>query len=307
MPDIAIWNQCNNHCVMCTNPKDYQLKSNSVAYSFKNITNRWLNTKLRKEETLCLTGGEPTIHPDFFKVISWFRTKYPRNAIAIASNGRLFYYKDFVKRILKADNLLLEIAIHGYNAKTHDAVTRVKGSFDQTVQGIHNILEYKNGSQELEIRIIITKLTYKNLDKILKFLTQEFDINLIRDVVLVFMEMEGQAEDNFKTVGLSYTEINRQFSLIAQKWAKSFNDFRLYHFPLCVLPPELWQYSWRTLRGEEVSFIQACDTCRVKKYCMGIHRDYLRLIGKKEFKPAQGVLVKPSGFEYKPVKAACKL
>jgi len=292
---------------MCTNPKDYQLKRNSVEYSFENIISRWINTKLKREESICLTGGEPTIHVDFFKILHWFRKRYPKNTIAIASNGRLFYYENFSRKVLKNNNLILEIAVHGYNAKTHDAVTRVKGSFDQTVKGIHNILKYKNDSQSLEIRIIITKLTYKNLDKILEFLIREFDVRLIRDVVLIFMEMEGQAQDNFKVVGLSYSQINWKLSQIAEKWSKSFNDFRLYHFPLCVLLPELWPYAWRTLRGEEVSFVKACNKCKVKKYCMGVHRDYLRLVGEKEFKPVEKVCVKPSNFEYKPVEEAHNL
>ncbi|HPR91137.1 MAG TPA: radical SAM protein [Candidatus Paceibacterota bacterium] len=307
MPDIAIWNQCNNHCTMCTNPKDYQLENNSSEYSCKNIINRWTNTKLKRGEAICLTGGEPTIHPDFFEILHWFSKQYPKNIIAMASNGRLFYYEAFTRKVLRTNNLVLEIAIHGYNAKTHDAVTRVKGSFEQTIKGIHNILRYKNDSQFLEIRIIITKLTYKNLDKILEFLTEEFDVSLIRDVVLVFMEMEGQAQDNFKLVGLRYDQINWKVYQIAEKWSKSFNDFRLYHFPLCTLLPTLWPHAWRTLRGEEVTFVKACNNCRVKKYCMGIHRDYLKLIGEKEFHPVKNIKVRPSDFEYRPVKEAHQL
>jgi len=299
MPDIAIWNKCNNHCVMCTNPFTFQLED-SLPYSFENIKQRWSNVKLKNVDTICLTGGEPTVHPDFFKILHWFRNKYQKNQIVIASNGRMFYYQNFAKKVLKTNNLLLEIAIHGYDEKTHDMVTRVRGSFKQTIEGVHNILRYKNESQELEIRIIITKLTYKNLDKILAFLKNEFDVKQIRDVVLIFMEMEGQAKDNFNIVGITYKEVMKYLPKIVKEYASQFNDFRLYHFPLCVLPQELWPYTWRTLRGEEVMFLSRCDKCYFKKYCVGIHRDYLSLVGDKEFKPLKKSKIKKSNFWYKP-------
>ena len=73
MPDIAIWNRCNSHCVMCTNPKDYQEKKVSISYTYENIKKRWGNRHIDPDDNLSITGGEPTIHPDFFKIIRWFR------------------------------------------------------------------------------------------------------------------------------------------------------------------------------------------------------------------------------------------
>jgi len=300
MPDVAIWNKCNNHCVMCTNPSTYQLEE-VFPYSFENIKKRWSKVKLKLNDTIALTGGEPTIHPNFFKVVHWFHSQYPKNKIAIASNGRMFYYQNFTKKLLKIDNLLLQIAIHGYNERTHEMITRVKGSFKQTVKGIHNILRYKNNSQELEIRIIITRLTYKNLSKILNFLKNDFNIKKIEDIALIFMEMEGQAKDNFNIVGITYKEVMKYLPKVVKEWAPQFNDFRLYHFPLCVLPPSLWKYAWRTLRGEEVMFLPHCKKCPFKKYCLGIHRDYLTLIGDKEFKPPKKIKIETTNFSYRPI------
>jgi len=301
MPDIAIWNRCNSHCVMCTNPADFQKENDSFSYTISTLQDRFGSLDIDEFDNLNLTGGEPTVHPDFFKIIHWFRTQYPKNKIAIASNGRMFYYQSFTKKLLKINNLLVEIAIHGYDERSHDMITRVKGSFKQTVEGIHNIFRYKNNSQELEIRIIITKLTYKNLDKILAFVKNEFDVEQIRDITLIFMEMEGQAKDNFNIVGITYKEVMKYLPQVVNEWVSQFNDFRLYHFPLCVLPPELWRYSWRTLRGEEVMFLSRCNKCPFKKYCLGIHRDYLTLIGDKEFKPPKKIKIEKSNFSYKPI------
>ena len=218
----------------------------------------------------------------------------------------MFYYQSFTKKILKFHNLLLEIAIHGYDEKTHDFITRTKGSFKQTIEGIHNILRYKNDSQELEIRIIITKFTYKNLDKILAFIKNEFDIKQIKSVVLIFIEIEGQAKDNLNIVGITYKEVMKFLPKVVAKWSSLFSDLRLYHFPLCVLPPKLWPFSWRTLRGEEVMFLSSCNKCLYKKYCLGIHRDYITLIGDKEFKPPRKIKIKTNRSFYKPIDKVFK-
>lgn len=306
MPDIAIWNRCNNHCIMCTNPFIFQLEKNGYYYLYKTLILVWAGYKFKSNDSLNFTGGEPTIHPDFFKIIDWFHARSPKSNIAIASNGRMFYYKNFTKNLLKINNLLLEIAVHGYDERTHDLITRTKGSFKQTIEGIHNILRFKNDSQELEIRIIITKLTYKNLDKILAFIKNEFDIKQIRDIVLIFLEMEGQAETNFNIVGITYKEVMKFLPQVVNKWASCFNDLRLYHFPLCVLPSELWPDAWRTLRAEEVMFLPRCNKCLFEKYCLGIHRDYLTLVGNKEFKAPKMIKIEASNFFNKPINKVYK-
>ena len=305
MPDIAIWNRCNSHCVMCTNPKDYQEEENSSQYTFESLKKRWLNRDIDPDDDLSLTGGEPTIHPDFFNILKWFRNNYPQNRIVIASNGRMFSYENFTKRCLQMNDMGIEIAIHGWDAKSHDAITRTPGSFKQTVKGIHNIIKYKNESQYLEIRIVITKLTYQHLDKILSFIQNEFSLNDIRDIVLIFMEMEGQAQDNFKIVGVTYTQVKKYLPEVVRKWSKEIKDLRIYHFPLCTIPVDLWKYAWRTQRPEEITYLPQCNKCPYKKYCLGVHKDYLRLIGGQEFKPIKKkIFIRESKSFYHPIISA---
>jgi len=302
MPDIAIWNRCNNHCVMCTNPQSFQQEDNSTEYYIEAIKTRWANQSLSENDTICLTGGEPTIHPDFLEIIHWFREEYPNNQIVIATNGRRFYYKKFTKECLKTNNLKIEIAIHGDNAKAHDAITRTKRSFEQAVKGIHNILENKNSSHELEIRIIVTKLNYKRLNKILAFIQKEFPDNSIDTIVLVFIEMEGQAQDNFNAVGITYKQVAKYVSSAIHNWSGLFRDLRLYHFPLCILEHDLWKYTWRTLGKNEVKFLPQCKDCHYKKYCLGIPKDYLEMVGDQEFKPVKKkILIKPGSSFFHPI------
>jgi len=310
MPDICIWNRCNNNCIMCSNPVDFRDKNDSFLYSKRAVISRiknWEEKQKLDKENINLTGGEPTIHPEFLELVGEIRKILPENKIVMATNGRMFSYPWFAKRYLEFNNLSLEVALHDFTPQLHDMITGVKGSFEQTIKGVRNILKYKNSLHELEIRMIITKLNYKNLDETVNFIKKEFPS--VDRVVLIFMEMEGYAEKNFKIVGLDYQELKPYISLSQfKKWEKRLSEIRLYHFPLCVLQPELWKYTWRTLREEEITFLPSCNKCLYKKYCLGIHKDYLRLVGDKEFQPIRKKInVQTQDFFHHPIIEAYEL
>ena len=289
MPDICLWNRCNNHCVMCTNPVGFQSEENAKNYSYKKFIERIKRSGLYLKTTkdnINLTGGEPTTHPYFLELLKWLRKNFPENRIVLATNGRRFSYPWFAKRVLEIENLVIEIAILGPNEKLHDAITRTKGSFEQTIQGISNILQYrklKSKFQELELRIILVKQNYKIIGEILSLIYNKFP--LADRVVIIFPEPEGVCKVNFQTVGLTYKQVKKEIVQVMKKWKDKFNDLRLYHFPLCTLPSTLWKYTWITQRPEEVSYLSICDRCLYRKYCCGIHGNYLKIVGKKEFKP----------------------
>lgn len=307
MPVICVWNKCNSKCLMCSNPSEFQNRNSYKDYSFDVLKQRIDKINFFDEKNniigdkIILTGGEPTIHPNFFKLLSFIRKKFPQVTIELDTNGRRFCYPSFAKRVLRFERINIYTSLHGFNAKTHDAITRTPGSFSQTVKGIQNLLKYeKLGLHELELRIIITKLTYQYIEKILKFIKEDFP--QADRIVVIFMEMEGQAGDNFKIVGLTYSQFQKFISKIA-KWIPKFKEFRFYHFPLCVIERSLWKYTWRTLPAYEVTFLPHCKTCFYQKYCLGIHKDYLEKIGQKEFKPIRNkYLIKETNNFYHPIQ-----
>lgn len=288
MSVICVWNKCNSRCLMCTNPTGFREKDSFKDYGLEVLKKRIKNLEIFDEQKkliddkIILTGGEPTIHPDFFELIKFIRKEFPQDLIIeLDTNGRRFYYPSFTRQLLSFGNINLLISLHGYDAKTHDAVTRVPGSFYQTTTGIKNIIRCTNlGLKELEIRVILTKLTYKCIERILAFIKNSFPE--ITRVVIIFMEMEGQAGKNVKVVGIRYKDVKKTINRI-KKWISQFKEMRFYHFPLCVIDPTLWKYTWRTEPKYEVTFLDSCQQCLYKKYCLGIHKDYLKLVGGTEF------------------------
>lgn len=307
MPVICLWNKCNSKCIMCTNPANFQARDPYKDYSFGQLKKRISKMKIFDkngkliDDKVILTGGEPTIHPDFFKILAFTRKKFPPVIIELDTNGRRFCYPSFTKKVLGFGRINIYTSLHGFNPKTHDAITRTPGSFSQTLKGIENILKHKTlGLHQLELRIIITKLTYRATEKILKFIKENFP--QIDRVVIIFMEMEGQAGKNFKIVGLTHTKFQKSIPKIA-KWIDKFKELRFYHFPLCTIAPSLWKHTWRTLPNYEVTFLPGCKNCLYQKYCLGIHQDYLEKVGKKEFQPiSKKYIIKETGNSYHPIE-----
>jgi len=269
---------------MCTNPPDFGRQA--AFYQKEPFLRRIKSLALEKPQLdqLLLTGGEPTVHPDFLAILSEIRNLLPRAQIKILTNGRAFFYELFAQKVLQTDNLSLTFSFCGHNARRHDAVTRSPGSFAQALVGLKNVLRHKNQTHHTEIRVVLTKLLLKENKKVSAFLAKNF--SAVDALVFLFPEIEGICEQNTKTIVPTYTQTQK--SDFFQNFAKlttKFRDRRLYHFPLCVVPPKLWPNVWRTMDRDDTIFIPKCAHCRYQKSCLGIPVGYKRFFGDKEFKP----------------------
>jgi sulfatase maturation enzyme AslB (radical SAM superfamily) len=271
---------------MCTNPDPpWPAWDGSFDYSYTALVKRIkeVEQEIKQDDSIYLTGGEPTMHPCFFELLQFLANSFPKQRIKLLTNGRRFAYEDFTTQLINtADNLEILVSLCGADEKSHDSVTRSEGSFQQTSNGIKNLLSKKNSKQQLEVRFVITKQTYKQLQELLKYLRDNFPV--IDRVVLIFWEAEAQAVKNLDKVKVTYKQVipylEKGFPLFNQ-----FKELRLYHFPLCTIEKRFWPFVWDTLPEHEVTFLNRCEGCKVKNKCMGIQKSYLEYNGGDEFIP----------------------
>ena len=288
MPTIPIYNKCNNNCIMCINKTEKVINKKylDLSYSFERIERFYKGEDVfidNHRDSFSLGGGEPTLSPHLFEIIKKINNLFKGVRIICLTNGRMFAYKDYSQEFLRLnDNLEIEISIHGHNAKIHDAITRTKGSFIQSVEGLHNLLYLRKLKQTIGVRVVIHKLNYKYLEDITKFIVEE--LPQIDRLVYIFFEIEGRAYKNIEVLKLRYSQF---FPYLKKtyKFIGHFPDVRFYHFPLCMVPFRLFPFIWRTLADSEVSFLNRCWECCLKRFCLGIPKEYLRYFGDKEFKP----------------------
>jgi MoaA/NifB/PqqE/SkfB family radical SAM enzyme len=293
MPDFPIWPQCNIGCVFCSNPVE-GFRHTTDQYSYEALAKKLLDYKkgLRTfvkfdevRDYFNLTGGEPTIHPEFLKVLALIRTEFPQNLIRLLSNGRMFAYEDFARRTCAIGGLPFEIAVpmFGPDARTHEAISRTPKSFEQTTQGLRHLEKHRQPGQLVEIRIIMTKIQARWLDGLLDFLLAEFP--WVDRVVFLFEEVEGFAEKYRERLLFTQTEcaaaIDRNFDKLSR-----FKEARMYHFSLCAVPTRLWPRVWKTLAGFKIDYLEGCrSSCLYKDQCVGVHRSYIKHTGAPDIAP----------------------
>ncbi len=156
--------KCNNKCIFCINWDKRDIPGGDTLQIKKEMT----GAKARGSTYLEIIGGEPTIRPDIVELIS-FAKKLGFKTIMMSTNGRLYSYKEFAKKILQAGLNSIVFSIHGHTARLHDSLTQVPGSFDQLREGVKNVKEV---AKELNLKIsmgsntCIVKQNYKYLPKI---------------------------------------------------------------------------------------------------------------------------------------------
>jgi MoaA/NifB/PqqE/SkfB family radical SAM enzyme len=148
--------RCNHLCTFCYNSPDGR----------REMTTPQIFDALRKIADfgvlyLTLTGGEALCHKDFFKISSEARRL--GMALRIYTNGYLLADPAMAKRVIDLKPVEVEISVHGALPETHDALTRIKGSFAKTMQGVKNL---RAAGIKVQLKCPITKLNQKELFQI---------------------------------------------------------------------------------------------------------------------------------------------
>lgn len=164
---------CNNGCIFCLDSQahDGEMRDRDE------VKQQILDGRRKGAERLILSGGEPTIHPQYIDFIKLGRMAGYRK-IQTVTNGRLFAYREFITRCLDAGLSEITFSIHGHNAKVHDALVAAKGAFDQEMQGLRNALD--DGRPIVNIDVVINRGNIRHLPEMLRMFygmgVKEFDL-----------------------------------------------------------------------------------------------------------------------------------
>lgn len=155
---------CNDHCVFCLDAHTH----NGTHRSREEVKAQIIDGRRKGAERLILSGGEPTIHPDYVQFIKLGRMAGYKK-IQTVTNGRLFAYKDFLTRCIDAGLGEITFSIHGVNARIHDALVGTKGAFDQEIVGLQNALD--DGRVIINIDVCVNRGNVKTLPDLLEKFT----------------------------------------------------------------------------------------------------------------------------------------
>jgi MoaA/NifB/PqqE/SkfB family radical SAM enzyme len=154
---ISIWFGCNNRCTICM-LGDMKGKLPAIGFDqFKRVL-----YQIRSDgrfQNLILSGAEVTTFDELDKYVQFAGSMGWFKKIQIQTNGRKLADKDYIRHLVDCGVNEFFVSIHGLEG-VHDAVARVPGAFQETLEGIRNL-------EAFDVHVITnTVLTRKNLPDI---------------------------------------------------------------------------------------------------------------------------------------------
>ena len=274
---VRLTKKCNNRCIFCL---DSEVQDGSVI-PFSEIQNQLIEGRKEKFDRLILSGGEPTLHPQFLEIVKEGK-KLGYKKIQVISNGRMFMYKDFLMEGVRNGISEITFSIHGHTPEIHDRLTQIEGSFFQSILGLRNALKVSN--LIVSVDIVINKLNYKYLPEILNFF-----ISLgVREFDLLQVVPFGRAWENRKKVfydikkALPY--LKKTFEISKEKgvfiWTNRFPAQYLEGFEYLIQSPKKIfdevngrkELFWKFLKEGKMMdcFGERCRFCFLESFCQDL-------------------------------------
>lgn len=157
---------CNNRCLFCL---DSGAQDGSVVQRDE-VLAAMKEGRKRNATRLILSGGEPTIHPDFIELVALGRMLGFKWIQAI-TNGRMLAYKSFVRDGLKAGLSEVTLSLPAHEPVLFDKLVGVRGAFKQALAGLRNALA--EPSLIVSVDIVLNRLNIGALPQIMEFYLKE--------------------------------------------------------------------------------------------------------------------------------------
>lgn len=169
---FEITKNCNLSCRVCIANSSIQPDKNLRPEVFRKI----LKDKAENVDRITITGGEPTLSPSLFEILSIANTS--SKTIILSTNG--YIPKKIEAATTLVNNLIIALSLHG-TEDVHDNFVGQKGAFRKTIESI------KIATDNAKTVQIFTTITQKTLgclpqlcDLLSAFPISEQRLNLVK-------------------------------------------------------------------------------------------------------------------------------
>lgn len=305
---FKITSRCNDFCKFCI---EYEfIKAKRPDLSLTEIKNNYSYLRKKFEpDYVILTGGEPTLHPEFFEILDFFKREGV--AIRLITNLLNFNRKNFLKR--------LKPFFSRFKNKKQEQLSRVIVSINdlpgrhpsafKRIQGLRNALKC---NLPLMITVLIYQDNVRDLPAVASLLTEtfkKFAPSRILYVEFRFIYIEGTPKNlledsvpkNFYDI---ISSVEKAIDILESFGAK----ITLWNFPVCYLDkPERIKNAGigsklerRFIKinkdlqlqnvavrdwGKYLKPYKKCRVCKFNNICSGVDKDYFKKFGFPSIRP----------------------
>ena len=196
---IEIIQRCPNNCLHCSSFSHPASKDILELEDILNVTAQGAQLGLKR---ICLSGGEPLLHPELAQIMSGiYRTglsiSFYTTGISLTPRGEAFPVVDWT--FLNKDKTILIFSLHSHKAETHDSFSGRRGAFDQTRQ---SIMAACAQGFSVETHIVPNKMNIEELKETVK-VASSWGVNKVSFLRLV---PQGRAQTNKEKLVLNTHE-----------------------------------------------------------------------------------------------------
>jgi len=236
---IVVWNitrRCNLRCIHCYSDSDAREYPGELSWEqCRSVLDDLAQFGV---PGVLLSGGEPLIHPRFFDLAGYARSKGLR--LTLSTNGTLID-RTAAQRLQGLGFAYVGISLDGIGA-THDYFRGRQGAFEKTVEAFRHC---KAVGQKVGLRLTLSAHNLADLDRILDFIEAE-DIDRVCFYHLVY---SGRGSS---VVDVSHAQTRAALDQIIDRtarWAASGRPREV----LTVDQPADGAYLYLRLLGEDTS------------------------------------------------------
>ena len=238
-PFLIVWNftnACNLRCKHCYQNAGPRPTPDELTFEEKlDVLNQIDEMGI---PALALSGGEPTVHPDFLPIVE----EGARRGLymAVATNGILFASESFAEKAIKAGLRYIEISLDSVDPEVHDEFRGVKGAWEKTIKGIKNVIRLGGKRVSTGIAMTVTKL---NMHEIHDMVRLGEELGVTRVIFFNFIPV-GRGKEEME---LDLTPEEKE-----QVLREIYKESQRSSIQVVSTAPQLARVSWQMSRGEDV-------------------------------------------------------
>ena len=181
---FELTSRCNEKCLHCGSRCGDVGADELPADVFKRVLDEVKRDFSPRLPMICITGGEPLLHRDFFEILSYAHILGFR--WGMTTNGTLIT-KDIARRLAGAGMGTVSVSLDGLREQ-NDRLRQTPGGFDRALEGIKNLIE-ENAFRHVQVTTVVHRKNIGDLPGLFRLL-DGIDIDSWR---VINMEPIGRA------------------------------------------------------------------------------------------------------------------
>ncbi len=291
---------CNNDCIVCGIYSEKQ--EEFIQPDFEKIASDIKKMRENGITHFWISGGEPTINKDILRILRLTKS-LGFSEVIIFTNGRALSDAKFLDVMIKSGADRFHIALQSHNPQIHDYLTRRSGSFNETIQGIENVVKEKSRLKRVTVAHVM------NIENI-GFLTDfaQLIVSLKIDCQIAYPFFSSPSQYEFLP---RYSDLKESLHEAIKILLRGGLKISVETVPPCFLIGFERYYAdyhrkqhkmilegYRSICGEAVkeeyiqligstfkTHPQKCKLCFYQPACSGVFSQYIETFGEDEFEP----------------------